>query len=150
MKSAILAAVMVALAASGVPAQTSYEPDAAFFKQLSEKVRVVESKRDWVQFDRQAPTANAGRSRIAYTATFRIKNDVSSTVDIVVVHERSSDKFFEIRGIEDFPWRPFNGLKWIDKDTLQFDQWVNPNNGGRYRVNFKSGKLTAAGYIRSR
>lgn len=127
-----------------------YEADAEMLRNLQGKVRVVESKQDWTEFNRQSPSVNPARTRTAYTAKFPIEADAENLMDVVVVHDAGDDKFYEIRGIEDFPWRPLSDLKWISNDVLQFEQWVNPNNGGRYRVNLKTGKLVAAGYVRSR
>lgn len=126
-----------------------YEPDADLLREMQEKVRVVESKKDWARFDRQAPIVNSGKNRSAYIAQFKMENDADAMLDVIVVHDKGSDKFYEIRGVEDFPWRPFSEIKWISNDVLQFEQWVNPNNGGRYQVNLKTGKVVAAGYVRS-
>lgn len=71
-------------------------------------------------------------------------------LEVVIVHDGKADRFYEIRGLDDFPWRPFSDLKWVSDDVLQFDQWVNPGNGGRYRVDLKSGTVVAAGYVRDR
>lgn len=123
----------------------NYSPDADLLKETREQVSVVESKKDWAQFNRQSPTVNRSGNRSAYIAQFAIEPNGDALIDVVVVYEKASDKFYEIRGFA-FP-RPFEDLKWTDNDTLQFDQWVNPTRGGRYRVNLKTGKVIAAGYL---
>ncbi len=129
--------------------QIIYEPDAEMLRDMQSKVRVVESKKDWAQFNRQAPVVNSANTRSAYIAQFKLENDPQAMLDVIVVDDKASGKMYEIRGIEDFPWRPFSDFKWISNDVLQFEQWVNPNNGGRYQVNLKTGKIVAAGYVRS-
>lgn len=126
-----------------------YESDADMLRDLQAKVHVVESKKDWTEFNRQSPIANLNKTRAAYVAQFKMENESEATMDVIIIHDKATDKMLEIRGIEDFPWRPFSDLKWISDDVLQFDQWVNPNNGGRYQVNLKTGKIVAAGYVRS-
>ncbi len=124
-----------------------YEPDADLFKEMQAQITVVESKKDWARFNRQSPKTNKSGTRAAYIAQFAIDADKENLIDVIVVRDAATDKFYEIRGF-DFP-RPFNKLKWIDDDTLEFEQWVNPSNGGRYRVNVQTGKVVAAGYVRS-
>lgn len=126
-----------------------YEPDAELLETLRTKVTVVESKKDWTQFNRQRPIGNSDGTRAAYVAQFKVKDEPDAFTDVIVVYEKASDKFYEIRGIDDFPWRPFDAIKWRNADVLEFEQWVNPNNGGRYAVNLKTGKIVAAGYVRS-
>lgn len=124
-----------------------YAPDADLLKEMQAQISVVESKKDWTQFNRQSPTTNKSGTRAAYIAQFAIDSDKENLIDVIVVHNSASDKFYEIRGF-DFP-RPFDRLKWIGDDTLEFEQWVNPHNGGRYQVNLKTGKVVAAGYVES-
>ncbi len=125
----------------------NYAPDADLLKKMQEQITIVESKKDWARFDRQSPTTKKSANRSAYIAQFAIDSDKENLIDVIVVHVSENDKFYEIRGF-DFP-RPFNELKWIDDNTLEFEQWVNPHNGGRYQVNLKTGKVVAAGYVRS-
>lgn len=127
-----------------------YEPDAEMLADLRGKVLLLESKKDWAQFNRQQPINNADGTRTAYVAQFKMKENPEATTDVIVVFEKASDKFYEIRGIEDFPWRPFDQIKWTSNEVLEFEQWVNPNNGGRYAVNVKTGKIVRAGYVRSK
>lgn len=127
----------------------TYEPDAELLAETRKKVSVAASKKGWAQFNRQSPATNPNATRSAYVAQFKIKDDAENLMNVIVVYEKSSDKFFEIRGFDDFPWRPFSEIRWIDNDVLQFELWVNPHNGGRYRVNSKTGKVVAAGYVRS-
>lgn len=127
-----------------------YEPDAEMLRDMQTKVRVVESKKDWAQFNRQSPIVNSDNTRSAYIAQFKMENQPEAMLDVIVVADEASGKMYEIRGIEDFPWRPFSDFKWVSKDVLQFEQWINPNNGGRYRVNLKTGEIVAAGYVRSK
>lgn len=122
-----------------------YNADTDLLKAMQEQVKVVESKKDWTQFNRQSPAAGKNKIRSAYIAQFAIEADTGATIDVIVVHNFSTDKFYEIRGF-DFP-RPFDDLIWINDDTLQFDQWVNPQRGGRYQVNLKTEKIVAAGYL---
>lgn len=129
--------------------QTIYEADAEMLRDLQTKVRVVESKKDWAKFDRQSPFTNPAKTRSAYIAQFPIEANTENLMDVVVVHDLKRDKFYEIRGFDNFPWRPLSDVKWVSTDVLQFDQWVNPNNGGRYQVNLKTGQIVAAGYVRS-
>ena len=126
-----------------------YEPDAEMLSDMEKKVRVVESKEDWAQFNRQAPIVNSARTRSAYIAQFKLENEPKAMLDVIVIDDQATGKMYEIRGIEDFAWRPFSDLKWFSKDVLQFEQWVNPTSGGRYQVNLKTGKIVAAGYVRS-
>lgn len=126
-----------------------YEPDAELLATLKTKVSVVESKKDWAEFNRQRPVNNRDASRSAYVARFKMKDEPDALFDVIIVYENSSGKFFEIRSIEDFPWRPFSEIKWTSSDVVEFEQWVNPNNGGRYAVNVKTGKIVRAGYVRS-
>ena len=126
-----------------------YEPDAEMLSDMRKRVRVVESKKDWARFNRQAPIVNSDNSRSVYIAQFRLENEPEAMLDVIVVADEASGKMYEIRGIEDFPWRPFSDFKWISNDVLQFEQWVNPTSGGRYQVNLKTGKIVAAGYVRS-
>lgn len=130
-------------------AKIVYEADGDLLRDLQAKVRVVESKKDWTNFDRQSSFANPSKTRTAYVAQFKMESDANATLDVIVVQDAKSDKFYEIRGFDDFPWRPFSDFKWISDDILQFEQWVNPNNGGRYQVNVQTGKIVAAGYVRS-
>lgn len=127
----------------------TYEPDAELLAEMRKKVSVAVSKKDWAQFNRQSPATNREATRSAYVAQFRTDGDAENLMEVVVVYEKSSDKFFEIRGFDDFPWRPFSEIRWFNNDVLQFELWVNPNNGGRYRINLKTGKVVAAGYVRS-
>jgi hypothetical protein len=108
---------------------------------------VVESKKDWRQFNRQRPAVSKPGNRSAYIAQFAIEPGGDALLDVIVVYEKSSDRFYEIRGF-DFP-RPFVELKWTSDDVLQFEQWINPTSGGRYAVNLKTGKIVSAGYVRS-
>lgn len=126
----------------------SYTPDADLLKEMQEQISVVESKKDWMQFNRQRPIVSRSGNRSADIAQFAIEPGGEALIDVIVVYEKASDKFYEIRGF-DFP-RPFEDLKWTDDDTLQFDQWVNPTRGGRYRVNLKTGKIVSAGYLESK
>ena len=126
-----------------------YEPDAEMLREMQSKVKVIESKQDWAKFDRQSPIVNPSKTRSAYVAQFKTAAETNATLDVIVIYDSATDKFYEIRGIEDFPWRPFSDFKWISDDALEFDQWINPTNGGRYRVNVKTGKIVAAGYVRS-
>lgn len=126
-----------------------YEPDAELLETLRAKVTVVESKKDWAQFDRQRPIGNSDGTRTAYIAKFKLKDEPDAFADVIVVYEKAADKFYEIRGIDDFPWRPFDQIKWTSADVLEFEQWVNPHNGGRYAVNVKTGKIERAGYVRN-
>jgi len=125
--------------------KVQYTPDAGLLKQMQEQISIVVSKKDWTQFNRQSPTVNKSGSRSAYIAQFSIEPGGDALIDVIIVYDKSDDRFYEIRGF-DFP-RPFDDLKWTDDDTLQFDQWVNPTRGGRYRVNLKTGKVIAAGYL---
>ncbi len=125
--------------------RVSYNSDADLLKAMQEQVKIVESKKDWMQFNRQNPAAGKNKTRSAYIAQFEIEADNDATIDVIIVHNFSTNKFYEIRGF-DFP-RPFDDLIWINDDTLQFDQWVNPQRGGRYQVNLKTGKVVAAGYL---
>lgn len=125
--------------------KVTYSPDAEMLAQMRGQITIVESKKDWATFNRQRPVNNPTGNRTAYVAQFAIEAGGNAVIDVVVVYDKAADKFYEIRGF-DFP-RPFEDLKWTDNDTLQFDQWVNPTRGGRYRVNVKTGKLVAAGYV---
>ena len=124
-----------------------YEPDGGLLKEMWSRISVVESKKDWKQFKRQRPTLNKSGSRSAYIAQFAIEPGGEALIDVIVVYEKSSGKFYELRGF-DFP-RPFVELKWTSDDVLQFEQWVNPTNGGRYAINVKRGEIVSAGYVRS-
>ncbi len=124
-----------------------YAPDADLLKEMQAQITVVESKKDWKQFNRQRPIINKSGNRSAYIAQFAIEPGGEAMIDVIVVYEKSRDKFYEIRGF-DFP-RPFDELKWTSDDALEFEQWINPRNGGRYTVNLKSGKIVSAGYVRS-
>jgi len=128
--------------------QIEYAPDVDLLKEMQAQISVVESKKDWKQFNRQSPTVNKSGSRSAYIAQFAIEENNEALIDVIVVYEKSSDKFYDIRGF-DFP-RPFDELKWTSDDVLQFEQWVNPHNGGRYAVNLKTGKVVSAGYVKSK
>jgi len=124
-----------------------YAPDADLLKKMQVQIMVVKSKKDWKQFNRQRPIVNKSGSRSAYIVEFAIEENNKAMIDVIVIYEKSSDKFYEIRGF-DFP-RPFDELKWTSNDVLEFEQWVNPHNGGRYMVNLKTGKVVSAGYVRS-
>lgn len=126
-----------------------YKPDAELLREMRDKVRVVASKQNWAKFDRQRPINNPGKTRSVYVAQFKLENQPDAMLDVIVVYDSPIDKFYEIRGFEDFPWRPFSDFKWIGNDVLQFEQWVNPHSGGRYQVNLKTKKVVAAGYVRS-
>jgi len=123
-----------------------YDANADLLKAMQEQVKIVESKKDWTRFNRQNPAAGRNKIRSAYIAQFTIEG-TDAMIDVIIVHDSSTDKFYEIRGF-DFP-RPFDALIWIHDDTLQFDQWINPQRGGRYQVNLKTGKVVAAGYLQS-
>lgn len=127
----------------------SYEPDAGLLGELQEKVQIIESEQNWAQFNRQSATLNPARTRTAYTAQFKMKNEPDAMLEVVIIADQKSGEMFEVRGFDDFSSRPFSDFKWITNDILQFEQWVNPNNGGRYRINLKTGKLVAAGFVRS-
>lgn len=129
-----------------------YEPDADLLKETGEKVSVVEANNDWAQFNRQRPINNSSGTWTAYIAQYPLKSadaPENTLFDVIVVHDTKNDKFYKIQGFDDFNWRPFSEIKWTSADVLQFEQWVNPHNGGRYSVNVKTGKLVAAGYVRS-
>lgn len=132
-------------AAKAAADKIAYAPDADLLNELRDQIRVVESKKDWARFNRQSPATNKTASRSAYVAQFAIDADAENTIDVIVVYDKTADKYYEIRGF-DFP-RPFENLRWTSDDVLQFDQWVNPSRGGRYAVNLKTGNLVAAGYI---
>ena len=140
-----LLTLLVAAFAFAANAQTKYTPDAATLKEMQKTISIVESKKDWAQFNRQSPTINPNKTRSAYIASFAIAGDAENLMDVIVVHDKPTDKFYEIRGL-DFP-RPFENLTWKSNDVLVFDQWINPNRGGRYAVNIKTKKLTAFGFI---
>ncbi len=127
--------------------KNEYQPDADLLKEMQAQITVVESKKDWARFNRQSPIVNKSGTRSAYLAQFAIDADKENLIDVIVVRDAATDKFYEIRGF-DFP-RPFDRLKWTGDDTLEFEQGVNPHNGGRYRVNVQTGKVVAAGYVRS-
>ncbi|MDQ3064457.1 MAG: hypothetical protein M3R14_16570 [Acidobacteriota bacterium] len=122
-----------------------YDADADLLKAMQEQFKIVESKKDWTQLNRQSPATSKNKIRSAYIAQFEIEAGTNAMIDVIVVHDSSTDKFYEICGF-DFP-RPFDNLIWINDDTLQFDQWINPQRGGRYQVNLKTGKIVAAGYL---
>jgi len=124
-----------------------YEPDTDLLKEIQEQITIVESKKDWARFNRQSPKINKSGTRAAYIAQFAIDSDKENLIDVIVVHNSEDDKFYEIRGF-DFP-RPFDELKWTSDDVLEFEQWVNPHNGGRYAINLRTGKIVAAGYLRN-
>jgi hypothetical protein len=124
-----------------------YEPDGGLLKEMRSQISVVESKKDWKQFNRQSPAVNKSGTRSAYIAQFAIEPGGEALIDVIAVYEKSSGKFYEIRGF-DFP-RPFGALKWTSDDVLQFEQWVNPTNGGRYAVNVQTGEIVSAGCVRS-
>lgn len=125
----------------------TYAPDADLLKEMRVQIKIVESKKDWKRFDRQRPMVNKRGDFSAYIAQFAIEENDDALIDVIVVYEKSKDKFYEIRGF-DFP-RPFDRLKWKNDDVLEFEQWVNPHNGGRYAVNLTTGKIVSAGYVRS-
>jgi hypothetical protein len=127
----------------------SYEPDAALLRGLQEKVEIIESEQDWEELNEQSALINPARTRTAYTAEFKMENEREAMIEVIVIADKTSGEMFEIRGFDDFPWRPFSDFKWITNDILQFEQWVNPSNGGRYRINLKTGKIVAAGFVRS-
>jgi hypothetical protein len=85
-----------------------YEPNAELLRELKKKVRVVPSKQEWKEFNRQSPVSNAPRTRTAYTAKFAIQAGGDGMLEVVVVHDGKADRFYEIRGLDDFPWRPFS------------------------------------------
>lgn len=124
-----------------------YEADADLLNQMREQISVVESEQNWEMLDRKTAVNNSAKTMTAYVAQFKIDADGDSMIDVVVVYGKEAGEFYEIRGF-DFP-RPFENLKWVGSDVLQFDQWVNGSNGGRYRVNLKTGEIVAAGYLRS-
>lgn len=122
-----------------------YTADAEMFAELRDKISILESKQDWATFNRQRPIVNADRTRSAYIAAFEIDGAAENLRDVIVVRDARTDKFYEIRGL-DFP-RPFENLAWQSNDVLIFDQWLNPNRGGRYAVDFRLGKLVAFGTL---
>ena len=122
-----------------------YTPDAEMLKELQKTISVVESKKDWAKFNRQRPIINKNRTRSAYIAGFEINDDTKNLRDVIVVQDAETDKLHEIRGLE-FP-RPLENLVWQSNDVLVFDQWLNPNRGGRYAVNLKTKKLVGFGFI---
>ncbi len=126
-----------------------YEPDAELLETLRAKVTVVESKKDWAQFNRQRPIGNSDGTRTAYVAQFKMKDEPDALFDVIIFSDAATGKTYEIRGIDEFAWRPFDEIKWTSADVLEFEQWVNPHNGGRYAVNVKTGKIERAGYVRS-
>ena len=165
MRFLILTFFTLGLLSNGIAAQTKrpkknlpakqsvekivYESDAELLREIQNKVEIVESKKDWAKLDRQSPFANSSKTRTAYIAQFAIAEDAENLKDVIVVQTAGDKKFYEIHGFDDFSARPFSNIKWISDDVLQFEQWVNPTNGGRYRVNLKTGKAVAASYVRS-
>lgn len=139
--------IFAALFAAQTNAQTKpkYTADKEMLKELQTTITVVESKQDWAKFNRQSPAVNPNKTRSAYVASFAIDGDAENLRDVIVVHDTRTDKFYEIRGLG-FP-RPLENLVWQSNDVLVFDQWINPNRGGRYAVNIKTKKLTAFGFI---
>ena len=126
-----------------------YEPDADLLRELQEKVQIIESNQEWTKFNRQSATFNPARTRTAYTAQFKMENEPDAMLDVIIIADKESGEMFEVRGFDDFPWRPLSGFKWITNDIFQFEQWVNPGNGRRYQINLKTSKVVAAGYVRS-
>lgn len=126
-----------------------YISDPNLLRQMQSLVKIVESKQAWTRFDRQLPIVNKARSRSAYIAEFAGAADGDGAVEVIVVHEKSSGRFYEVRGFELFS-RPFDRLMWRNDDELQFDQWITPHNGGRYVVNLRTGKVVLARYISER
>ncbi len=89
---------------------------------------------------------NPNRTRSAsYIAGFAIDGDAENLRDVIVVSDAATGKTFEICGLE-FP-RPLENIKRQTDDALVFDQWMNPNFGGRYAGSFNTGKLVAYGII---
>jgi len=126
-------------------AKIKYTPDAEMLKELRKTISIVESKRDWAKFNRQRPITNKNRTRSAYLAGFKIEDDIDNLLEVIVVSDAGTNKFYEIRGFA-FP-RPMENLVWQSNEVLVFDQWLNPNRGGRYAVNLKTKKLVAFGFI---
>ena len=123
-----------------------YTPDRGMLRELQSKVSVVESKKNWAKFNRQRPISNAQQTRSAYIAEFNEKtDDVEYSLEVIVVSDAATGKFYEIRGVE-FP-RPLENIRWLSNDVLIFDQWLNPHRGGRYTVDFKTGELVNFGFI---
>lgn len=132
-----------------------YEPDLELLREMQGKIRIIEAPQDWTRFDRQRPITNADGLRSAYIAKYQLKTENSgesseeNLTDVIVFHNADNNKFYKISGVEDFPWRPQSELRWTSADVLEFEQWVNPDNGGRYAVNVKTGKVERAGFVRS-
>lgn len=124
-----------------------YEADADLLNQMREQISIVESEQNWETLDRKTAVSNSAKTMTAYVAQFKIDEGSDALIDVVVVYGKEAGEFYEIRGF-DVP-RPFENLKWVGRDVVQFDQWVNGSNGGRYRVNLKTGEVIAAGYLRS-
>jgi hypothetical protein len=137
--------VFAAVFAAHAQTKTKYTPDAEMLKELQKDISVVESKQDWAEMNRQSPVINSNKTRTAYIAAFDIGGDDNNLRDAVVVFEKKSNKFYEIRGL-DSP-RPIENVKWQSNDVIVFDQWMNPTRGGRYAVNLRTKKLVSFGFL---
>lgn len=47
---------------------------------------------------------------------------------------------YELQGIF-LSWRPYSNLNWVDDNTLEVEQWTNPNYGTRYHINVAEQKI---------
>lgn len=67
----------------------------------------------------------------------------TSVIDRILFFDVRRNQLYEIRGLprED---RPYDSLKTIGGDVLQFDHWESPHYGIRYKVNLRQKKITSA------
>lgn len=134
---------------ANAPAQTLKHPAHGrlqndLLAEMRDALTLVEAQPD-------APEAKAKRSNVArnrtgsytaFTLEVPIDNDANNTREVIFIEDKGQGKIYEVRGF-DFS-RPFANLAWSDKDTLVFDQWMQPHHGVHYAFNMRQKKLVAA------
>ena len=143
-------AALHALAAcliSSAPASTHAQRDEGLIFTDS----VLASVRPDVKVVEASPDADLARENAASDASGRYTAFAVAAPDgkdgifrdhIYVTHRRSA-KTFEITGLP-FAHRPFDNLSFTPRGLLQFDRWVNPHFGTRYRFDVRRRRLVYA------
>lgn len=90
--------------------------------------------------NRLSSISNSGRTYEAFTSLAQFNREYLR--DHIYFADLRARRVFEIRGLPE-PHRPFDSLRFVSDDTLEFDRWTSPHHGIRYRVNVRQKLLVS-------
>ncbi len=112
---------------------------------VRDEVKAVESSPD-ASLAREDTASDASGRYTAFTVAVPFAQDGTSREHIYFT-DRRAGKTFEITGLP-FEYRPFDNFSFTPRGLLQFDQWVNPRFGTRYRFDVRRRRLVyARGFV---